>query len=85
MIARTLAAATVLAILAAPALADQCETLMAQFDVDIVINAEGHEEVKLKEARELRARGEALHEIGEHEDAQKRLRSAANILTECRC
>ena len=85
MIMRTLAIATVLAILAAPASAAQCLILMAEFDVAFLLNTEGHEEATLKRAREFRKLGETLHNAGEHDESQKLIRRAMNVLSECRC
>jgi hypothetical protein len=84
MIIRALATAIVLAMLASPVSADEVQDLMAKFDVDYYLNLD-LPEAQLKLARKARADAEALYVAGNPEEAEKLLKRAMDILTQCRC
>lgn len=84
MILRTLATATVLAFLASPALAEKCLDLIAKFDLAILLNQD-LPSAQLRHAAELRELAETLHDAGEHDEAEKTINRADNILNQCRC
>lgn len=74
--------ALLLALLAAPAMASHCPTIMSDIDEllndDAVVSAlDGSD---LDRARELRAEGEQLHESGSHEKSVETLNEALDIL-----
>lgn len=74
--------ALLLALLAAPAMASHCPTIMSDIDEllndDAVVSAlDGSD---LDQVRELRAEGEELHESGSHEKSVETLNEALDIL-----
>ncbi len=79
MISRLLASAAVLFMLTAPALANQCPTLMKQIDQALAQNPKVSGE-QMAEVKKLRAEGQMLHETGKHAEAIDTLNEAKAIL-----
>lgn len=74
----SLLAAALVAFLAAPALASQCPTIMAEIDAALE-TAELTDEERAR-VEELRAEGERLHEAGEHDASVETLTEAKAML-----
>lgn len=74
--------ALLLALLAVPAMASHCPTIMSDIDEllndDAVVSALGGSE--LERVRELRAEGEELHKSGSHAKSVETLNEALDIL-----
>lgn len=75
---RYLAAALLSLFLAAPVVASQCPALMRQIDSQLASSQVGSD-VK-QEVKELRAKGEALHNQGKHGESVKVLNEALDKL-----
>ena len=79
MLMRTIAAATVVAFLSAPALAGQCPIDIGKIDAALAANPDISEEDKAK-VMELRNEGESLHNSGNHGDSVAILAEAKAML-----
>ena len=76
---RTLSAAALLTLLAAPALAAQCPANIRQIDAALQSNTQLSAADKAK-ATELRNEGEKLHAAGQHQQSMDKLGEAKKIL-----
>jgi len=76
---RILAAATVMAFLATPALAFHCPADMAKIDAALAANPDLTDE-QLAEVKALRAQGEEYHKAGRHQESVDTLAKAMEIL-----
>ena len=79
MLFRTLAAATVVAFLAAPALAGQCPALIGQIDAALASTPGLSDDVKAQ-VTELRNKGEEQHNSGDHGGSVESLKQALSLL-----
>ena len=76
---RTILAAALAFLIATPALANSCPTKVKAIDEALAANPNLSAE-QLVEVEKLRDQGEDLHESGKHEDSQKALQQAMDIL-----
>ena len=76
---RTLAAITVAALIATPALASHCPKDMAAIDAALAKNPSLSAE-QMTEVKALRAEGEKLHKAGDHGASVQALEKAMGIL-----
>ena len=79
MILRTLAAATVVAFLAAPAMASQCPSMISQIDAALASTPGLSDDVKA-EVVALRDKGEQLHDEGKHDQSVETLQQAMDLI-----
>ena len=79
MLLRTIAVATVVAFLSAPALAGQCPAMIGQIDAALASTPGLSDEDKAK-VMELRDKGEELHNAGNHDESVATLAEAKAIL-----
>ena len=79
MLLRTIAAATVVAFLSAPALAGQCPALVGQIDAALAADPGLSDDVKA-EVVALRDKGEELHNTGKHGESVETLQQALQML-----
>ena len=79
MIMRTLAAAAVAALLAFPALASQCPSMVSKIDAALAADPGLSEDVKA-EVVALRDKGETLHNEGKHDQSVETLQQAMDLL-----
>ena len=79
MFVRTLAAATLVALLSAPALAGQCPALIGQIDAALAADPGLSDDVKA-EVVALRDKGEQLHDEGKHDQSVETLQQALQML-----
>ena len=79
MIVRTLAAATVAAFLAVPALAATCPAIIGQIDAALASTPGLSDDVKA-EVVALRDKGELEHNGGKHDQSVETLRQAMEML-----
>ena len=79
MFVRTLAAATLVAFLSAPALAGQCPALIGQIDAALAADPGLSDDVKA-EVVALRDKGEQLHDEGKHDQSVETLQQALDLL-----
>jgi hypothetical protein len=76
---RTLAAATIVAFLSAPALAGQCPNMVGQIDAALAATPGLSDDVKAQ-VTELRNEGEELHNSGDHQGSVDTLAQALTLL-----
>lgn len=76
---RILAAAAVMAFLATPTFAMHCPADMAKIDAALAANPQLSAE-QLAQVKELRAKGEAYHKAGQHQESVDTLAKAMEIL-----
>ncbi len=79
MLVRTLAAATIVAFLSAPALAGQCPNMVGQIDAALAATPGLSDDVKAQ-VTELRNEGEELHNSGDHQGSVDTLAQALKLL-----
>ncbi len=79
MLARTIIAAAVVALLSAPAMAGQCPVVIGSIDAALATNMSLSDADKAK-VMELRNEGESLHSSGNHGDSLATLAEATAIL-----
>ena len=79
MLVRTLAIATIVTVLSAPALASQCPSIIGQIDAALAVTPGLSDDVKAQ-VTELRNEGEELHNSGDHQASVDTLTEALNLL-----
>ena len=79
MLVRTLAIATIVTFLSAPALASQCPSVIGQIDAALAVTPGLSDDVK-GQITELRNKGEELHNSGDHDASVETLKQAMELL-----
>lgn len=74
----TLLAATLVAVLSAPAFANQCPTMVKK--IDAAMGGSKLSQEKMAEVKKLRDEGQKLHEQGKHEQSVETLAKAEKML-----